>query len=442
MNKRLPSYLLFLLGLIMLVSCEKQVYKGFDKMQNGAYMRFYEVNTQNDMPKIGDYVIVNLKQTLGDSLIYSSEFEEEGSIEIEMTESAFVGDMMAGLLNMHLDDSATVAFLVDSMCIKTLGMDAVPDYLTAGMPIYVDMKIVDIIPAEIIAAQRELELQMMKQNDEDRLAMYYSDEKNKLTKDGLIILGVNGKGRGAKDGEILMINFNLISLEGDTLLDLIDGEPVAVKCGDLDLGEGFAEAMRYVPEGGEAHFVIPSSLAFDSVGVENAILPYTSFILNVKNTEIFTPEEYEAEQQRLREAEEAENQKRLEEEPARIEKFVKEHNVNVKPSATGVYYLEIERGTGPVADNGDVVTIHYNLYNVDDKLIETSYDGEPLQFMYGNNEMVPGIEEAIGNMRVGGKSTIIVPSAMGFGDVAIDKELPATSTVIFDLEFVDVQKVR
>ena len=31
---------------------------------------------------------------------------------------------------------------------------------------------------------------------------------------------------------------------------------------------------------------------------------------------------------------------------------------------------------------------------------------------------------------------------MGFGDVAIDKELPANSTVIFDLELIDVQKVR
>ena len=152
--------------------------------------------------------------------------------------------------------------------------------------------------------------------------------------------------------------------------------------------------------------------------------------------------EYDEEQQRLREAEEAENLKRLAEEPARIEKFIKEHNVNVAPSETGVYYLEIAKGTGLMVDNGDLVSIHYNLYNIDDKLIETSFDGEPLQFVYGNNEMVPGIEEAVGNMRVGGKATIIVPSMMGFGDIAIDKDLPAYSTVIFDLELIDVQKVR
>lgn len=405
-------------------------------------MQFHDVNDNGEMPKIGDHVIVSVKQSMGDSLFYSSEYEEGGTIEFELTKSSFVGDMMAGLLNMHLNDSATVAFLIDSMCIKTLGMDAVPDYLTAGMPIYIDMRLKGIITAEEVAAQQDFELQMMKQNDEDRLAMYYSDEKNKITKSGLIILSVKGKGRGAKVGEILMINFNLLDLDGDTLLDLFDREPVAVRCGDLDLGEGFAEAMKYVPEGGEGHFVIPSALAFDSIGLENSIMPYTSLVLNVRNTSILTQEEYEAEQKKKYEAEEAENLKRLEEEPARIEKFIKEHNVNVAPSASGVYYLEIETGDGPVVDNGDIVTIHYNLYNIEDKLIESSFGSDPLQFVYGNNEMVPGIEEALGNMRVGGKATLIIPSTMGFGDVAIDKELPANSTVIFDIELIDVQKPR
>lgn len=440
--KRLPSYLIILLLGVVFFSCKNSVYKGFDKMENGAYMHFYDVNKQGDMPLIGDVVVVDIKQTMGDSLFYSSSYEDNGTIEFEVTESSFVGDMMAGLLNMHVNDSATVVYLLDSMCINVLGMDEVPSYLIAGTPIYVDMRLKDIIPAEVIEAQRQNELQIMKQNDEDRLAMYYSDVNNKITKDGLIILNVKGKGRGAKEGDILMINFNMITLEGDTLLDLFNREPVAVRCGDVELGEGFAEAMKYVPEGGEAHFVIPSSLAFDSVGLNTSILPYTSFVLNVKNTRILTQKEYEEEQRQLYEAQEAENLKRLEEEPARIEKFVKDHNVNVAPSATGVYYLEIKPGNGAAVEAGDLVAIHYNLYNLDDKLIESSYEVEPLQFVYGNDEMVPGIEEALGHMRVGGKSTIIVPSAMGFGDIAIDKDLPANSAVVFDIELIDVQKLH
>ena len=67
---------------------------------------------------------------------------------------------------------------------------------------------------------------------------------------------------------------------------------------------------------------------------------------------------------------------------------------------------------------------------------------EPLSFELGSGDMVPGIDEAVGKMRVGGKATIIVPSAMGFGDIAVDEALPANSIVIFDLELVEVQKVR
>ena len=411
-------------------------------MKNGAYMQFYDVNNESEMPQIGDYIVVELKQTMGDSLFYSSENEKDGVIEFELTEPSFIGDMMAGLLNMHVGDSATVACLIDSMCIKTLGMDAVPDYLTAGMPIYIDMRLKEIIPAEYVAELRRDELNMIKQENDNLLEQYYSNEDYKLTKDGLIILNVKGKGRGAKVGDIMMINFNMISLWGDTLIDLFEREPVAVRCGDLDLGEGFAEALTNVPEGGEGHFVVPYSLAFDSVGLENLIEPYTSFVLNVKSTRYYTQAEYENYQKEQYEAEDAENQKRLEEEPARIEKFVKDHNVQVTPSETGVYYLEITKGTGPIVDIGDMVSMHYNLYNIEDKLIETSYGAEPMQFIYGRGEMVPGIEEALEYMRVGGKATIIVPSTMGFGDVAIDKELPANSTVVFDIELIDVQKVR
>ena len=438
--KRLPLYLLTIC--VILCSCNKSGFKGFKKMDNGAYMKFYCENKDGEKPVLGDHVYISFNESIGDSLIYASDWVDGSSNEIEIYEPAFVGDMMAGLMNMHVGDSASVAFVIDSMCIKTLGMDAVPDYLNPGMPVYIDIRLDSIIKAEVVKARYEEYLSIRKQNDEDMLAMYYSDENNTITNDGLIITGVKGKGRAPQDGEILKINFSFVTLQGDTLLNFFDREPVTVIYGDSYLGEGFTEAMRYVPEGGEGHFVIPSSLAFDSEGLEDYIEPYTSFFLNVKNIDIMTVDEYEEEERRLKEAEEVENQKRLDEEPANMAKFIKEHNVNVAPSETGVYYLEIKTGTGEKPEEGDMVSIYYNMYNTADKLVDSNYGMEPLSFEYGSGQMVPGIDEAMGKMRVGGKATIIVPSAMGFGDIAVDKDLPANSIVIFDLELVEVQKVQ
>ena len=440
--KRLPLYLLSFAVCISLLSCNKSGFKGFKKMDNGTYMRFHNENRNGEMPVIGDHVYISFNESIGDSLIYNSDLDKESNKEVEVYEPTFVGDMMAGLLNMHVGDSATVAFLIDSMCIKTLGMDAVPDYLVAGTPMYLDIRLDSIIKAEVVEARYAEKLRVLKQNDEDLLAMYYSDVNNTLTNDGLIITGVKGKGRAPREGEILKINFSFITLQGDTLLDFFDREPVSVIYGDSYLGAGFTEAMRYVPEGGEGHFVIPSALAFDSVGLEDYIDPYTSFFLNVKNVDIMTTEEYEQEEKRLKEAEIAESLQRLADEPANMAKFIKDHNVNVAPSETGVYYLEIETGTGEVAEEGDLVSIYYNMYNTDDKLVDSNYGMEPLSFELGSGDMVPGIDEAVGKMRVGGKATIIVPSAMGFGDIAVDEALPANSIVIFDLELVEVQKVR
>jgi len=375
-------------------------------------------------------------------LIYASDLDEASNNEVEIYEPTFVGDMMAGLMNMHVGDSATVAFVIDSMCLKTLEMEAVPDYLEPGMPVYIDIRIDSLIREEVVAARYAEKLRMLKQEDEDRLAFYYSDVNNTITNDGLIITGVKGKGRGPREGEILKINFNFISLQGDTLLDFFDKEPVTLIYGDTYLGEGFLEAMRYVPEGGEGHFVIPSALAFDSVGLDYYVEPYTSFVLNVKNVDILTQEEYEQEEMLREEAEKAESLKRLEEEPANMAKFLKEHNVNVAPTETGVYYLEIAVGTGNIVEDGDMVSIFYNMYNTDDKLVDSNYGNDPLSFVYGGGQMVPGIEEAVGKMREGGKATIILPSGMGFGDVAVDEALPANSIVIFDLELVEVQKAR
>ena len=411
-------------------------------MDNGAYMRFHRVNDDGEMPELGDHVFISFSESIGDSLIYANDFDDYSNNEVEIYESSFVGDMMAGLMNMHVGDSATVAFLIDSMCIKTLEMDAVPDYLIPGMPVYIDIRLDSIITKDVVAQRYAEKMHLLKQEDDDHLAIYYSDVNNTLTNDGLIITGVKGKGRAPREGEILKINFNFITLQGDTLLDFFDREPVTLIYGDTYLGKGFTEAMRYVPEGGEGHFVVPSSLAFDSVGLDNYVEPYTSFILNVKNIDIMTREEYEEEEMLREEAEKAESLKRLEQEPANMAKFLKEHNVDVTPSETGVYYLEIATGTGDAVDEGDLVSIYYNMYNTDDKLIDSNYGLDPLSFVCGSGQMVPGIDEAVRKMRVGGKATIIVPSQMGFGDIAVDEALPANSIVIFDLELVEVQKAR
>ena len=426
---------LIALALLSLFSCNRE----YKKTENGALMKFYEVNKNNEMPEIGDLVLVDVTQKIADSVLFSSETIGE-PFEVLIEEPSFVGDFMCALMSMHLNDHASLVFPLDSMFLS-IG-EQVPDFVESGTMTEMDIVLKEIIKKEVLEEELRNELISRKNAEVAVLEPYYNDDNCTITEDSLIVLNINkGNGKFAKAGNIMKVYFTFNTLEGDTLLDFTTGKPYELVFGDMALGQGFYEALGLVGKGGKAEFIIPSSLAFGSEGLQDAILPYTPFGLKLEVIDIMTSDEYEAEQKTIKEKEDADNAKRLKEEPKRIAKYIKDNNITEKPQPSGLYYIEKQTGDGDSVQDGDLVAVHYSIYNLDNQLIESSYDyGQPLPFVYGGDQMIAGIEEAVGYMRVGGKARIIVPSRLGFGDVTIDESLPANTPLVIDLEFVDLQR--
>lgn len=426
---------LIALALLSLFSCNRE----YKKTENGALMKFYEVHKNNEMPEIGDLVLVDLTQKIADSVLFSSETIGE-PFEVLIEEPSFVGDFMCALMSMHLNDHASLVFPLDSMFLS-IG-EQVPDFVESGTMTEMDIVLKEIIKKEVLEEELRNELISRKNAEVAVLEPYYNDDNCTITEDSLIVLNINkGNGKFAKAGNIMKVYFTFNTLEGDTLLDFTTGKPYELVFGDMALGQGFYEALGLVGKGGKAEFIIPSSLAFGSEGLQDAILPYTPFGLKLEVIDIMTSDEYEAEQKAIKEKEDADNAKRLKEEPKRIAKYIKDNNITEKPQPSGLYYIEKQAGDGDSVQDGDLVAVHYSIYNLDNQLIENSYDyGQPLPFVYGGDQMIAGIEEAVGYMRVGGKARIIVPSRLGFGDITIDESLPANTPLVIDLEFVDLQR--
>ncbi len=426
---------LIALVLLSLFSCNRE----YKKTENGALMKFYEINKNNEMPEIGDLVLVDVTQKIADSVLFSSEMIGE-PFEVLIEEPSFVGDFMCALMSMHLNDHASLVFSLDSMFLS-IG-EQVPDIVESGTMTEMDIVLKEIVKKEVLEEELRNELISRKNEEVLMLETYYNDDKCIITEDSLIVLNINkGNGKFAKAGNIMKVYFTFNTLEGDTLLDFMTGEPYELVFGDMALGQGFYEALSLVGKGGKAEFIIPSSLAFGSEGLQDAILPYTPFGLKLEVIDIMTSDEYEAEQKAIKEKEDAANAKRLKEEPKRIAKYIKDNNITEKPQISGLYYIEKQVGEGDFVQEGDLVAVHYSIYNLDNQLIESSYDyGQPLPFVYGSDQMIAGIEEAIGYMRVGGKARIVVPSRLGFGDITIDESLPANTPLVIDLEFVDLQR--
>jgi len=67
------------------------------------------------------------------------------------------------------------------------------------------------------------------------------------------------------------------------------------------------------------------------------------------------------------------------------------------------------------AKDGDTVKVHYTGRLHDGSVFDTSQDREPLEFTLGQGQLIPGFEQAVIGMSVGGKTTIEISPEDGYG---------------------------
>ncbi|WP_217363315.1 FKBP-type peptidyl-prolyl cis-trans isomerase [Duganella rivi] len=69
---------------------------------------------------------------------------------------------------------------------------------------------------------------------------------------------------------------------------------------------------------------------------------------------------------------------------------------------------------------------------------DSSVGRGPFSFPLGAGQVIPGWDEGVKGMKVGGKRTLIVPASMGYGENGIGP-IPPNATLIFDVELLDVR---
>jgi FKBP-type peptidyl-prolyl cis-trans isomerase SlyD len=66
-------------------------------------------------------------------------------------------------------------------------------------------------------------------------------------------------------------------------------------------------------------------------------------------------------------------------------------------------------------DDGQVVAMHYTLH-VDGKVVDSSEGGEPLQFIQGMGHIIPGLEHALYDMKIGESKQVVIAPKDGYGE--------------------------
>lgn len=100
---------------------------------------------------------------------------------------------------------------------------------------------------------------------------------------------------------------------------------------------------------------------------------------------------------------------------------------------------DIKVGSGREVKSGDTVVINYLGTLPDGTKFDSSYDrGEPFETQIGTGQVIKGWDLGVVGMKVGGKRKLTIPPNLGYGDQAMGS-IPANSTLIFEVELVDVK---
>ncbi len=106
---------------------------------------------------------------------------------------------------------------------------------------------------------------------------------------------------------------------------------------------------------------------------------------------------------------------------------------------SGLQYLVLKEGTGPKPQPTDKVKCHYHGTLIDGTVFDSSVDrGQPVDFPVTG--VIQGWVEALQLMPVGSKWRLFVPPALGYGDNAAGPKITPGSTLIFDVELLEIVK--
>jgi len=108
---------------------------------------------------------------------------------------------------------------------------------------------------------------------------------------------------------------------------------------------------------------------------------------------------------------------------------------------SGLKYYDLVEGTGETPQAGQTVVVDYTGWLEDGTVFDSSIDaGAPFNFVLGAGGVIPGWDEGIASMKVGGKRQLVIPPALGYGEQGAQGVIPPGATLIFEVELLSIQE--
>jgi peptidylprolyl isomerase len=223
-----------------------------------------------------------------------------------------------------------------------------------------------------------------------------------------------GDGPAPQPGDVVSVHYRG-TLEDGTEFDssYSRGEPINFSLGTGMVIPGWDEGIGLMRVGGKAKLVIPPELAYGEQGAGEVIPPNATLIFDVELVDIL-PGSPDA--------------------PAEVEE------ADYVTTSSGLKYHDIEAGDGPSPATGQNVVVHYTGWLLDGTKFDSSLDrGEPFTFSLGAEKVIPGWDEGLATMKVGGRRQLVIPPRLAYGEQGAGGVIPPNATLVFEVELLEIQ---
>lgn len=110
------------------------------------------------------------------------------------------------------------------------------------------------------------------------------------------------------------------------------------------------------------------------------------------------------------------------------------------PPPADLQITDLSVGEGKQAGHGSTVQVHYvGVSHSTGEEFDASWNrGEPLAFRIGSGMVIPGWDQGVMGMRVGGRRQMVIPPHLAYGDRGAGGVIEPGETLVFVCDLVDV----
>ena len=127
-------------------------------------------------------------------------------------------------------------------------------------------------------------------------------------------------------------------------------------------------------------------------------------------------------------------EERLEKERKEQEARLASLSEGFEKTSSGLRYKIMESGNGDKPSRGDQVSVHYKGALVDGTVFDSSFERkQPIEFLLGEGQVIPGWDEGIQLLRVGDKARFILPPELAYGARGAGGVIPPNAVLVFDV---------